>query len=254
MKDSFKLEDTYGKKKKANNNFLIYFLIGIIIISFIGYIIFNNVISSINYISKKDENKEYVYMVEHQSNMHEEGIVDKIPVINLDLETIDELNNSIMNNYLEVSKKGEYDYSYEYSKSENILALKITYAYFQSNTSMYPMRYFETFNIDLKTGKILTDDEILKKYNLSKERVNIFIGSKFKGFYNDLVDAKYYTEQECNYKCFLKNRGISDNYLNGVSYYIEDGSLTAFKYFYTYSDYNEEEYFKNENYQFIVKE
>ena len=51
----------------------------------------------------------------------------------------------------------------------------------------------------------------------------------------------------------MKNRKISDNYLNGVNFYIENKSLIAYKFFYTVSPYNEQYYFNSDDYKFIIK-
>ena len=257
MRDSFKLEDNYNKKKssKKNNNTLsILVICGLIaVICFCLYFITNFANNTISYVDKKNSDKEYVYTIKKQENSSQDGVYDEVPTINLDTEEFTKINNNILKKYEEISTKSDYDYSYKFNQSDNILALKITYAYYPNDTAIYPIRYFETYNINLKNGKVLSDEEILKMYRLKSEKVNEFLEAKFKGFYSDLVNSKFYTEKECNYKCFLSNRGISDNYLNGTSYYIENGSLTVFKYYYIYSDYNEDEYFKNTNYQFIVK-
>ncbi len=253
MTDSFKLENQYqkksSKKKKTKKRSFIFLVIVFIIVGFMCYYFINN-----NYDTKKKiDSKPYIYTIKQELNSFQDNIYDEIPTINLVGKKFDELNTAILNNYKEVSAKVEYDYNYEYNQSKNILSLKITYAYYPDEESIYPMRYFETINIDLRDGKILSEDEILHKYHLTKEKVNFYLEAKFKEFYGDLVKKGYYTENQCNYDCFLKNRGISNNYLNGTSYYIENNSLTLFKYFYIYSDYLEENYFKDENYQFIIK-
>lgn len=255
MKNSFKLEDNYNKKhqkKKRNNSLSILIICGLVaLVCFGSYFILTG--NKIIYVNKKNDDKEYVYTIKSFENPYQENVYDEIPTINLVGEEFDNINESIVKKYEQVSNKVDYDYSYEFNQSDNILALKITYAYYPNDTAIYPIRYFDTYNISLKSGKVLNDKQILKMYKLESFQVNDFLESKFKGFYSNLVNRNFYTEKECNYKCFLDNRGISDNYLNGTSYYIENGSLTVFKYYYIYSDYMEEEYFKNTNYQFIVK-
>ncbi|MBO5414681.1 MAG: hypothetical protein J6A17_03530 [Bacilli bacterium] len=256
MRDSFKLENNNKKKNnKQNSNLLILIVCGLIaVVCFGSYFIMNHINKEVVYVEKKDSSKEYVYTIKKEENTFDEGTYYEVPSINLNGEQIDKINESILNKYDEVSKNSEYDYSYEFNKSDNILAVKVTYAYYPNKNARYPIRYFDTYNIDLVDGKVLTDEEILDLYDVSSKEVNLFLKSKFKKYYTDLVNNKFYTERQCNYKCFLKNRGISDNYVNSTSYYIDKGSLTAFKYFYIYSDYEEEKYFKNTNYQFIIIE
>lgn len=259
MRDSFKLEDKANKKEKkkktsSNSNFIFFMIcIFLAVASFGSYFIVNHVKNKESYIEKKDLEKEYIYVIQKQENPSQEDVYDEVPTINLEGENINQINENIIKKYEQVSSKTDYDYTYEFNQSDSILALKITYAYYPNETALYPIRYFETYHINLRNGKVLSDDEILKMYQVKSEQVNSFLEAKFKGYYRDLVNQKFYTEKECNYKCFLENRGISDNYLNGTSYYIQNGSLTVLKYFYIHSDYLEENYFKNTNYQFIVK-
>lgn len=253
MRDNFKLEDNYNKKNNNKDNLilLIIIFVSFCVIVFVSiYLITRN---NVNFISKIDKDKDYVYTIKQEENPYEESKYDKVPIINLNDNKISVINESILDKYMEVTKQIQYDYNYEFSKSKNILSLKITYAYFETEYSEMPVRYFNTYNIDLKTGNILSDDEIYDMYNLDRSKVDMFLQSKFNGFYNDLVNSKFYSEEQCNYDCFLKNRGISSDYLNNVSLYIKDGSLIAYKFFNIKSKYKEERYFKNFDYKFIVK-
>lgn len=252
MSDSFKLEDNYNKKKSNNKNKIVLIFVFCVIILCVLYFIFFYYQKNNFGVEKIDTSKNYIYTVKKVENAFQEDSYDLVPKINLKGEKYSSINEQIMDNYLTVSNNSDYDYSYEYSKSDNILSLKITYAYFKDN-SIYPIRYFKTFNIDLKNGKILSDEEILKMYGISKEKLNVFLEAKFRSYYKDLIKYKYYTEDECDYDCFLKLRGISSDYLDGISFYIEKGSLNLFKYYYTFSEYEEEQYFTDTTYKFIVK-
>lgn len=255
MRDSFKLEDNYNKKagkSKANRHLSYLLLLILLILVFIGYLIYYYFQNKV-YVSKINDNKNYVYTIMKNENTYQEGKYDKIPKININSSQVKKINAAIIDNYNDVSKRIEYDYYYKFNISENILSLLIAYAYYQSETDSEPIRNFETINIDLRTGKILNDDDILKKYNLTKNQINEYLSIKFLDFYNGLVKNKYFTEKECNYECFMKNRKISDNYLNGVNFYIENKSLIAYKFFYTVSPYNEQYYFNSDDYKFIIK-
>ena len=50
-----------------------------------------------------------------------------------------------------------------------------------------------------------------------------------KDYYNNLVKNKKINKSECNYNCFLNNRGINKNYIDNIVYYIRDGKLIVFK-------------------------
>lgn len=231
---------------KAKNKFLIIIIIACFVLAGLFYYFLNKNISKI------DISKDYVYSNEIYGT-DEDGYIE-VPKINLKGEKIDRINKLIKDNYDSISRLEEYDYNYEYSISKNILALKIEYAYFEDNNLYEATRSFQTIHIDLKNGNILSDDDILKMYNINKEYINSYLETKFNTYYNDLVEGKFYTKEECNYECFLNNRGITTNYSDNVSYYIQDGVLTLFKFYYSASDYLEQQYFNDENYQFIIKE
>ena len=255
--NSFKLEDNYKNKKSDKNTkkskkymYLLFIILSIFIFGGIIYYF----LYYTNYVSKIDDKKEYVYTTMKRKNTYQEGKYDEIPKININTDEIRKINSTIIDNYEEVSKQKEYDYYYQFSKSKNILSLLVAYAYYESDTDGEPLRNFETINIDLKTGTILSDDETLKKYHLAKNKVNDYLEAKFTEFYNGLIRSKYFTEKQCSYECFMKNRGISNNYLNGVNFYIDNGTLIAYKYFYTVSSYEEQYYFNSNDYKFIIKE
>ncbi len=258
MRDSFKLEDNYKKEKKKktkqqnNDKSLIFiFIVVALIVFLLGYLILK--FTGLNRIPKTDSNKDYVYTVKKIKNSYQDNVYDKIPKINLGGKTIENINKNILLNYQQVSSKIEYNYKYEFNVSKNILSLLISYAYYLSDSDKEATRYFETINIDLKTGEVLNTDDVLNKFHLTKKRVNDYLGVKFYSMYTDLINHKYFTKRQCDYNCFLKNRQISNNYLNGLSLYIEDGSLFGYKFFNTYSIYNEQDYFKVDDYKFIIK-
>lgn len=251
MGDSFKLEDQYRRRK--NKNYLSFkFLFIVIIVVFLLYIISAAVYHTFFYIEKKDKSKEYVYTLRKDAVDFQDNVYSRVPCINLQGEEFDKINKNILTNYEKIILQNDYDYDYEYSKSKNILSLKISYSYFNDNEEN-PTRYFKTYNINLNDGHVYTDQELLKKYHISEERLNEFIKTKFQGYYNDLVKYKYFSKNECDYKCYLKNRGISEDYLEDSSLYVDDGSLVLYKYFKTYSKFEEEGYFTNVTYRFIVK-
>ena len=161
MDYSFKLDNNYNKKKSNNKHKLVLIFVFCVIILFVLYFIFSYYQRNSLSVEKMDVNKDYVYTIKKVENSFQEDSYDLVPKINLKGQKFSSINEEIMNNYLSVSNNDDYDYSYEFNKSGNILSLKVTYAYFKDN-SIYPIRYFKTFNINLKNGKILSDEEILK--------------------------------------------------------------------------------------------
>ena len=63
---------------------------------------------------------------------------------------------------------------------------------------------------------------------------------------------EYFDPKECNYSCFLKWRDV-DNYLDNITYYVEKGNLIAFKPFVFESIFGEENYFKDSDFEILIK-
>lgn len=258
MSDSFKIEDNYkepkiakrASNKKNNKVFSIICSILLLVCLIVAIIVFINYQNNKVNVVKKDSTKSYVYTVLTEDNPVEDDSYYEVPAINLVGSEYDRINSAILANYKSVSEKKDYDYSYKINVSGNTLSLLISYAYSNSNDIN---RYFESIVVDLNKNKILTKSEILKRFKVNEEQINIYLASKFKTLYTDIIKKGYYTSKECDYDCFLNNRKISSNYVDGITYCIEDGSLVAYKYFNFKSNYGEEDYFLESDYRFIIK-
>ena len=76
----------------------------------------------------------------------------------------------------------------------------------------------------------------------------------FVEFYNELSSKGVYHD-ECDYSCFLYQRGITkDNYLTDSYYYIKNGDLYLLKAFKIYSPFREEEYFSTSDFLIQITE
>lgn len=258
MRHSFRLEDNNDSKKTRMDYSLILmvFFILMAVVCLIIYLVMKSQ-SSDNTIQKQDTSKSYVYTSKKIENENSESATteyDKIPAINLKGKKYQQINNEILDNYNHLVKSSNHiHYGYQFNQSKNILSLMVNYTYYPAQV-IYPIIHFDTYNIDLKSGKVLTDQELLKIYNVSEKQIQVYMEAKFKKYYSDIVKSGYYTKKQCNYDCFLKNRGISNDYLAETSFYVEDGKLTLFKYYYRDSVYNEIEFFKDDSYQFLIRE
>lgn len=259
MGHSFKLKNNINKKDNMDYSLvaMIAFIFIAIICCAVSFLLMNN--KSNLYVSKTDNNKDYIYTIKKEENKNQEDEYNEVPTINLN--GYESVNNQILENYKKIITKPEYNYKYEYSQSKNILSLAISYSYYllnsQNELDVFPITYFDTYNIDLKTGKIITDEELLKKYSVSKSKLKTYMQAKFTNYYNELIKQKYFTKAECNYNCFLANRGITEDYLKNTSFYVEKGSLILLKFYYKGSyinDYREEEFFNEDDYKFLIKD
>ncbi len=257
MGHSFKLSKNLDANKNKRMDYSLILMIVFIIVAIASMIIcfvMLNKKEEVAYIDKKNAKKDYVYTVKKEVNITSDGEKNSIPAINISNSKIDTINSKILTNYSNVSNSGEYTYNYDYSINDqkNILSLAVKYSYMPEGITKM-ITYCDTYNVDLVTGDVITDDELLEKYDITKSKLKQFVQAKFEDYYRQLVKKKYYTEKECDYNCFLKNRGLNTNYLNGTSLYVKDNSLILFKYFFTVSKYHEEEFFKDNNYELVVK-
>ena len=259
MAHSFKLSKNLDSKKNKKMDYSLILMIAFILIAILSMVICFVILNKkeeVIYIDKKDSTKDYIYTIKKDVNQTAENITNEIPTINISNSKIETINNKILTNYNNVSSLfDEYEYEYEYSVNDKkqILSLIVKYSYIPEKMDRM-VTYFDTYNIDLLTGEVISDDDLLKRYDITKNKLNDFIESKFKNYYREIIKKKYYTQKECDYACFLKNRGLTDNYLNGISLYVKDNSLIMYKFFFTVSKYHEEEYFSDTSYDIVVKE
>lgn len=259
MNHSFRLNKNGGNRPKTDNSLII--MIVFISISIVSLIIFftnqssNSIDKQTNkeLISVKDNSHDYIYTVLEEENETEEDTLNEVPAINLDGEKYELINEEILEQYESVKSKIEYDYLYQYNVSGNILSLLITASYIPKEGN-YPVTSFKSYNIDLENGSVLSNKKLLEKFDLTEKNLNSFISGKFNYHYRKLITDGYYTEEECSYECFLNNRGITVDYLAGISLYVDDSKLMVYKFYYKESDYSEEEYFENVPYGILVKE
>ena len=248
-----KIEKKNNKDKTDYSFFIMIFFIVLFVVAIVLFFVLNETPKTEKYISKIDSSKDYVYTVKKEKNETQEATYNKVPAFNIGGSSIEKINKKINSDYEDIKKYVEYEYSYKFNQSDNLLSLLITYTYLPKEAT-YPVTSYKSYNIDLEQGLILSNSDLLKMYDVTKAQLTSFIENKFKTYYNDLIEKKVYSESTCNYTCFLNNRGISSNYLRGVSLYVDNGELTVYKFYYKLSDYEgEESYFDDISYQISVK-
>ncbi len=197
---------------------------------------------------KLDKTKEYVY-TKYTSTKNNA----KVPFINIKKEVITQVNNEIENDtrIYRNSDDPNKTVTYRYNQNKNILSIVLTFRDIDEEERL--IYSYKTYVFDLANNcKILTDEEILKKFKTTYAHVNNTIGKAMQEKYKDEVKKGYLDKNECNYKCFLEMRNIT-NYLDNVNYYIEEGSLVVYKAYDVYSIYGEEEYYTRNDFKFIIK-
>lgn len=232
---------TLGSDQKRN----------IIIIGTIAIIVF---ILTFAYISSNNNNYNYLkqnkgdYLVYTSYQQKIGNYNQEIPYVNVESDIIDKVNEDIDLFTSKYKDKDKNDISYEYNINGEILSLLVKISSYEGDI---PKVYFSSYNIDLKNRTLIGNKALLDLFNISSNEVSSKIETRFKKYYKDIVSDEYYTEDECDYNCFLSYRGV-DNYLDNVSYYINNGNLYAYKSFDFYSIFGEEDYFKDKDFRFLL--
>lgn len=237
----FKNLDDNAKKK-------IVIAMGILlIVLIIVYYSINN--RSLSYSKiKNDKNKSVVYTITEK--VDKKAFTKKIPYLNLNFDITENINREV-DEYISLLKdEEEATISYNYEINGEVLSYLIKMVDYSDEYG--PIVYFKSYNINLKTEKLVSDQELLEIFNYSYNDVEKSIEKGFKKYYNELVKKGYHEEEECNYECFLGYRGV-DNYLDDVVFYVSKGNLYAIRPFDFASVVGEEDYFKEKHFRFLVK-
>lgn len=228
---------------------IIPFLItGLLIILLIIYLYYSNYYSNFNYL-KQDSSRYLVYTRYTKENSSNTTTV--IPFVNIKGEIGDLINNDIKKVTISFLKNNKNTISYTDEVNGDILSIVLK---FVDNSDDYIKKIgFRSYNINLKTQQILSDDDMLKIYNTSIDDVERKIKNQFIKFYNDEVEKGIIPNKECNFDCYLEWRNVK-KYTANLNYYINDGKLIVYKAFDVYSIYEEETYFNEKSFVFSITE
>lgn len=197
---------------------------------------------------KEDRSKNIVYTVSEK--VDGSLFTKKIPYLNLNFDTAKEINKEVDEYISTLKDEEEATISYDYAISGQVLSYLIEMVDYSDESG--PKPYFKSYNINLKTKKLVSDQELLSLFGYESSDVEKSISKGFNKYYDDLVKKEYYDEEECDYDCFLGYRGVED-YLDDVVFFVKEGKLYAVRPFNFYSIIGEEEYFKGKHFRFLVK-
>jgi len=237
------------KKRKNNNIKSILIIIGsIAVIIFLLLFVYMQK-SSENYKNIKiDKNKYLVYsIVEDKKSDYPKYV----PYVNIKGNYVKEVNKDIDSFTKDILKRNKSIVTYEYDINGIILSLVVKIL--DNEVSYSPKIYFRTYNINLNTMELISDQSLLDFFKINEKGVSDAIENKFRLYYEELVKEKYYQPQECNYECFLGYKDV-DSYTSNVNYYVKNGNLIAYKPFVFYSIFGDEEYFDEDDFEFLLVE
>jgi len=216
-----------------------------IVIFLISYIFIRK--QNENYNNIKEDKNNYLVYTKYSKNSKTYPV--HVPYINIKSSVVSQINEDIDLFTSEFINAKKCVILYEYDISGIILSLVVKVVDY--NTEYAPQVYFRSYNINLTTLEAIADSALLDFFQTDEVAVESLIENQFRYYYQELVKEQYYQADECSYDCFLKYREV-DNYLDRLSYYVQNGDLIAYKPFVFHSIYGEEEFFKDDDFKFML--
>lgn len=239
------------KRKKSKGmdsdtkKILIIFITVFVIIFLIVYIFIRKDGDNYNEI-KADKSKYLIYTKYEKTNTN---YPKHVPYLNIKGDAIQQVNKDIDLFANDFKKVDRCILLYEYDISGVILSVVLKAV--NHNVEFAPEVYFRSYNINLSTLEVISDDALLNFFGTNEENVAGLIENKFRYFHQEIVKEDFYKADECNYECFLNYRNVQ-NYMDNVSYYVKNGDLIAYKPFVFFSIYGEEDYFEDKDFEFMI--
>lgn len=202
---------------KENKKKLLIILLIAIVLAFV-YININNQRKVKIYLSES-----YVYTKE--SNSSDIGSGSSLPYINIKGGEVSEINSNLVKKYYEITAIDKEVMKYEYFVNKNILSL-IVKIYNKESVDSLPSEVI-FYNIDIATGEIINDNELLSIFSISKDEVLEIIKNDLKDYY-DYEISKKYIDSKCDFDCYL-NDTRSLPLLDNCNYYVKDNYLMVYK-------------------------
>ena len=204
-------------------------------------------ITNSNDIDRVVTNKEIVFT--NDIILNKDSRQSMIPFINLNWSGIAEVNEEISKKIYQETIVNNRSASYEYYYDEdNLLSLLIVIEEYMTNGKLAIVKYV-TYHVDLKNQKVLTEEDLIQKYNISLEDVKTIYEEKLKVFYNEAVKEGY-TDDYCNFDCYIKEHELE----NGEDCFLvaEDG-IYYYKDFLVSSILGDETFFEDKSLETLIE-
>lgn len=236
-----------SKKKLKDTQILAVCVTVISLIIMISFLIHNYNVKNYVYI-KSDKGKDLVYT---QYLKEDKNYTKEVPYININGPQIIEVNNQIKAFSTKYTELNRAMLTYECQLNGDILSVILKAISYE--TDYASKTEFLSFNINIETQQVLNHLSLLNLFGIDESYVEKKIETQLRKHYNEIVKQKYYSANQCNFACFLDWRDI-DDYLEKNAYYVDSGKLYVYKPFVFESIFGEEEYFKDEDFIFLIKE
>ena len=158
---------------------------------------------------------------------------NKIPYFNLNNETYNKINNEIIYDFLLRACYQDGEIDYEAYLNDNILSVLLNISY-ETDDDMAYLEY-KTYNIDINKHELVSNIDILNKYNVTLNDVTSAVLKRFKEFYdyeykNNWLDSTFTFN---NYLELLGYKGIT---LDDMKLFIDNNNDLYLTYEYELSE------------------
>ena len=234
----------YDNKKK----FWIFILV---LIAFILTVIFSNKAPEKSEYDKRISNLDYVY-TNSSTTPDDNEVKSEMPVVNLNGEEIDIINNDIMNRYNEIIAVRDSQVYYKYSVNGKILSILLI-SLENSEEGDSPYNGYYSYNIDMELKTIIPNSYMLKIKGKTEDDVRESIRTKMNEYYNYEVKKGYLDSSTCDLNCYLINRNLDLEDLSDIVIYLnEDGKFVVYKSYNLSYDYIMDYDVKDNPFEFII--
>ncbi len=198
-------------------------------------------------------NKKYntIKVKEKQSYQHASSLISHLPYLEYDNLDVELVNKEMSEDYQNIIMNQDSQFTYQYTEGKKYLSLVTMLNQIDSKTG-YPYPTFKTYVFDKKTKKRVTDEELLERFQVTKEEIDASFDKKMQEYYQGELDSFYLKQEECDYACFLERRRIDKN--DKFQLYVVRDQLKFYRGFMVFSnDNDEEDFYRNETFLFDIE-
>lgn len=177
--------------------------------------------------SRTDKNlKEYVNQ-EYVFTTTTKDKYTKCPYININSKEINKINEEIIYKYYSVIENQYSTMNYEYSINNNVLSLIIKIINKDSKDD-YEKKEYISYSINIKEKQLISNNDLLEKYNLSQIEINNLVYNELKNAYEIESNEMYIEPQECDFNCYLKIHEVDDLETKLVYYIDKNNKMVVY--------------------------
>ncbi len=177
-------------------------------------------------------------------------IKSSLPGIHLDSDDAKQVNEIIKEAYNTAIKNKYTQFTYEASVGEKYLSIALITSSVDTSTNT-PYSSIKTYTFDKKTGQRMDDNELLKTFSVTLNEIGQDFEKQMRAYYEEELESFYFNADECDYQCFLRNRGIY-SYQDNISLFVLNDKLVYYRPFLIYSKWQEEDFYRYEDFLFEI--